>query len=335
MALPSSGQISLGDLQGEFGGTNPISITEYYRGEGLVPDITANNAIPLSGVIKLSDFYNGSINDPSYIRWENVTSPTTVNVDSFMGSTTQYGNGDPRIWITPNEDKISFLAGGEQKIRIANFNTPGDITQGFTLQNTSPTLPAYFRDHMYNPTGTKVFGLIQTGLASPVINFSEYSISTPFDISTISPTFTSKIDLNTEDIFYSATFNSDGTELIMIFIDRSDNSTTKFLVYALSTPYSLSSSDSGTVYSSSMGSQGWIFNFANNGNEYLLGEASTQNFIYKNGYTIAERIDLYSSTGTDLVNAKFALDRDKIYGSYYTYTGGYYTYYLQKFGYSV
>lgn len=60
MALPSSGTISLNNLQGEFGGSNPIQISEYYRGDGLVPNITANNDIPLSGLIKLSDFYNST-----------------------------------------------------------------------------------------------------------------------------------------------------------------------------------------------------------------------------------------------------------------------------------
>lgn len=60
MTLPSSGTISLGDLQTEFGGSNPISISEYYRGGGLVPNVSANSAIPLDGnlaPISLSDFY--------------------------------------------------------------------------------------------------------------------------------------------------------------------------------------------------------------------------------------------------------------------------------------
>lgn len=56
MALQGSGQISLANLQTEFGGTNPISISEYYRDGAYV---TSNNTVvPASGVISLSKFYN-------------------------------------------------------------------------------------------------------------------------------------------------------------------------------------------------------------------------------------------------------------------------------------
>jgi len=61
MALQTSGQITLNDIQGEFGGTNPIEIDEYYRNGGLVPDIPANSNVPTSGQINISDFY-GAVN---------------------------------------------------------------------------------------------------------------------------------------------------------------------------------------------------------------------------------------------------------------------------------
>ena len=49
MALQSSGPISNGDVQGEFGGSNPISLSEYY---------SAATGVPASGnPISLSDFY--------------------------------------------------------------------------------------------------------------------------------------------------------------------------------------------------------------------------------------------------------------------------------------
>ena len=38
MALQSSGAISLANLQSEYGGSNPISMSEYYRNGGLVPN---------------------------------------------------------------------------------------------------------------------------------------------------------------------------------------------------------------------------------------------------------------------------------------------------------
>ena len=60
MALPSSGVLTLADIQTEFGGTNPISLSEYYRGGGLVPDSALNAAIPTSGAISVGDFYGAT-----------------------------------------------------------------------------------------------------------------------------------------------------------------------------------------------------------------------------------------------------------------------------------
>lgn len=55
MALPSSGSISLSQIQAEFGGSNPISLSEYYRSGAYV---TPNNTgVPTGGVISLSNFY--------------------------------------------------------------------------------------------------------------------------------------------------------------------------------------------------------------------------------------------------------------------------------------
>lgn len=51
MALQSSGAIKLSEVQTEFGGSNPISISEYY-GE--------DTGIPASGTIAMSDFYGTS-----------------------------------------------------------------------------------------------------------------------------------------------------------------------------------------------------------------------------------------------------------------------------------
>ena len=51
MALPSSGPISLLDIQNEFGGTNPIGINEYYG---------VASGVPASGTISFDDFYGTS-----------------------------------------------------------------------------------------------------------------------------------------------------------------------------------------------------------------------------------------------------------------------------------
>jgi hypothetical protein len=58
MALPFFGQISLGNIQSEFGGDAPTAITEYYRGGAYTP--SGRLRVPTSGLIKLSDFYTSN-----------------------------------------------------------------------------------------------------------------------------------------------------------------------------------------------------------------------------------------------------------------------------------
>lgn len=55
MALQNSGRITLADIQGEFGGSAPTKLSEYYRNGPYVP--SAATDIPTSGRIALSDFY--------------------------------------------------------------------------------------------------------------------------------------------------------------------------------------------------------------------------------------------------------------------------------------
>ena len=51
MALQSSGSISLNDIAGEFGGSTPHSLSEYY---------SAASGVPSSGTISFDDFYGTS-----------------------------------------------------------------------------------------------------------------------------------------------------------------------------------------------------------------------------------------------------------------------------------
>lgn len=57
MTLQTSGAITLTDIQTEFGGSAPTSLSEYYRGGTYVGDISLNSGIPTSGAISLTDFY--------------------------------------------------------------------------------------------------------------------------------------------------------------------------------------------------------------------------------------------------------------------------------------
>ena len=73
MALPTSGIISINNIVGEFGGSTPHSISEYYRNGSLVGSNNTN--VPTSGQISLTDFYGGT-------AAVDITSGTTINGQS-------------------------------------------------------------------------------------------------------------------------------------------------------------------------------------------------------------------------------------------------------------
>jgi len=57
MAIASTGSISMSTIQTEFGGSNPISMSEYYRSNTYENNVSGNNTgVPQSGEIKLSQF---------------------------------------------------------------------------------------------------------------------------------------------------------------------------------------------------------------------------------------------------------------------------------------
>jgi hypothetical protein len=116
--LTGSGTISLNNIQSEFGGSNPIAISEYYRGGGLVPDTPANTSIPTSGQIKFTDFYGGdSTVSYSYILGSGSTAGTACG---FGSTDTFYQNVDPFSF-----DQPIYTDSGLTNLASANFYSNG------------------------------------------------------------------------------------------------------------------------------------------------------------------------------------------------------------------
>lgn len=102
MAITSSGSVSLSDLQANFGGSNPISLSEYYKGGSYMPPISYSNwytpltgvysSAPTSGAIDLADFYGADTSK----QWDYNASPvksgysssnsTTFNIHSYLSN---------------------------------------------------------------------------------------------------------------------------------------------------------------------------------------------------------------------------------------------------------
>ena len=95
MALPgNNNSISLSQIQTEFGGTDPISLTEYYRGGSYTTDNNTN--VPTTGEISMTDFF-GTLKRFSYTFTSSVQE---ADLNSIV--TTAGWNGSDPIHITIN-----------------------------------------------------------------------------------------------------------------------------------------------------------------------------------------------------------------------------------------
>lgn len=96
MALPSSGPLALTQIQTEFGGSNPISMSEYYRGGAFV---TSNNTtVPTSGAISISNFYGTT----KRVFIPLTISSSTYNYDVYANRGGTYIAGISDIQVTVN-----------------------------------------------------------------------------------------------------------------------------------------------------------------------------------------------------------------------------------------
>lgn len=126
MALPSSGELKISDIASEFGDTAPHSMSEFYRGGGLVPDSSGNSAVPTSGQIGIGNFYNAA-NRASIPL---VISSNTQNYDVYSNRGPSYiaGNSDITVTINPGV----FV--GSSTTPTYALSVPGSFTSGDTVR---------------------------------------------------------------------------------------------------------------------------------------------------------------------------------------------------------
>lgn len=111
MAIPSSGTISFTTIQTEFGGSNPIGLSEYYAGGGRVPAGTSgtNGPVPSSGAISVRNFYG--------------TSAVTVPGAPTIGTATATGSTTATVSFTQPASN-----GGSVITSYTATSSPGGIT---------------------------------------------------------------------------------------------------------------------------------------------------------------------------------------------------------------
>jgi hypothetical protein len=189
MALPITGKISLGDIRDEFGGSNPVRLSDYYRGGGLVPDIFNNGSVPTSGPIKVSDFYGASAVTTETLSVSPVSNSVSSNAATYIvqvSSNTSWAftsnvswlpssviprNGNVNVTINVASNNSSNSRNG-----VITFTTVNDgITATHQVTQSAPTL-------VYN-TYTVSFSSNLSLACSGSFNTTVYSTASTFSSS--------------------------------------------------------------------------------------------------------------------------------------------------------
>ena len=159
MALQSSGEISLANVQTEFGGSNPIGINEYYG-------VAAG--VPGSGTISLADFYGKSaavaFDFTTYVLGSSITSYGNSQTHNYSGNIVTPGAGSsPKtftIWM-----RTAYQGGA------TGYNNTTRYYQGGSLNTT------WYLDQAgaYGYYGTLTFGSSTIQFTSTINDNSIYS----------------------------------------------------------------------------------------------------------------------------------------------------------------
>jgi len=126
MAIPGPGTpLDLTDIATEFGDSAPHSVSEFYRGGGLVPDSAGNSAVPTSGAIALGNFY-GAANRVALAL--TISSNTNnYNLYSTASANPSYVAGTTDVTLTVNPGiTVGSTSTGTYALSIPSSFNPGD-----------------------------------------------------------------------------------------------------------------------------------------------------------------------------------------------------------------
>lgn len=132
MVIQSSGAISLSNIQTEFGGSNPISISEYYNNSttGYVSNISG---IPTSGsAISISQFYGKQKGEPidSFVEiYENNIRVRPIRI----GTSNSYYYIFTNTYIYNNSSPINTLKFLQQNVTCTILVVGSGSTGGYTM----------------------------------------------------------------------------------------------------------------------------------------------------------------------------------------------------------
>tara|TARA_R110000868_G_scaffold82465_5_gene232874 strand:+ start:244 stop:789 length:546 start_codon:yes stop_codon:yes gene_type:complete len=164
MATPSTGQFSFSQIQSVLGGSNPVSLSEYYKGAVIIPTAMGGaSTIPASGAIGMSDLRN---------------KPVTL---SYTQGTSPLSAGNAQTWGSGSLNLSLYLPLGELEVgdtfKIVTYPTAGsfwayqaDFVSTFTygtaatFQSPSTGGKSTYRQTIYNGSnGISMYGFYSGG----------------------------------------------------------------------------------------------------------------------------------------------------------------------------
>ena len=128
MAIKSSGSLALSEIQTEFTGANPISLSEYYRGGAYVPNFTTsvNSNVSTSGAISASKFYNTS---RRYVINATLTTSNTTGFNLWDWIVANYGSFSVPYDVTFNNNVLIR----SNTLGVSSFTTGTGWPSGSTI----------------------------------------------------------------------------------------------------------------------------------------------------------------------------------------------------------
>ena len=204
------------------------------------------------------------------------------------------------IDVNSDQTEIFFSTSGTKRIDVYDFDTTGDVSDGFTFSTTGTTLNKWFGSFQFNPTGTKIFGLFKNSLGSAPTGIYQYNLSTAWDTSTMPSTEDEYVAFSTlNSNIYTPTnraFAIDEDGLNIYFSAFNTGGVGPYLYkLPLSTAFDLSSY--GTISSevSPTATQIAVCTFSINTDRYITYTHTTSGQIFKNGIEPEDEIDSQNS----------------------------------------
>lgn len=198
------------------------------------------------------------------------------------------------IDVNSDQTEIFFSPYNTKRIDVYDFDTTGDVSDGFTFSTTGTTLNKWVGGFQFNPTGTKVFALMRESVAGVTTGIYQYNLTTAWDTSTMSSTedeyvafstLSSNINTVTGRAF---AIDEDGLNIYFSAFEPGGGNPDLYKL-PLSTAFDLSSYGTISSEESPTASQIAVCTFSINTDRYITYTHITSGQIFKNG--IEDEID--------------------------------------------